>query len=285
MTQSLARDAVSFLIDLAEKGEVDPWDVKVIDVIDRFLAQLNPFTATQRTQYEANLSQSGQAFLYASMLILLKADSLSDRNRHAPVEDFLDEDFADNDPMGPGSLPRNLEKQLRRRAVAQPPQRRRVTLEELISQLEVIASALEDNGNRSRVKVRRAKPQSRAQAIRAIAQLAHQENLTEMAVMLEEFFVSHWDELSVGNDWIDFDLLLEFWLTTRAQDSPGLDRHIVTDERTHEKVGVFWALLLLSAQNKVELSQDVFYQDLRVKTLLQIKDLNLDELSAMVLAD
>ena len=285
MTQSLARDAVSFLIDLAEKGEVDPWDVKVIDVIDRFLAQLNPFTASHRTQYEANLSQSGQAFLYASMLILLKADSLSDRDRHEPVEDFLDEDFADNDPMGPGSLPRNLEKQLRRRAVAQPPQRRRVTLEELISQLEIIASALEDNGNRSRVKVRRPKPQSRAQAIRAIAQLAHQENLTEMAVMLEEFFISHWDELSVGNDWIDFDLLLEFWLTTRVQDSPGLDRHIVTDERTHEKVGVFWALLLLSAQNKVELSQDVFYQDLRVKTLLQIKDLNLDELSAMVLAD
>lgn len=285
MAQSLAHDAVAFLIDLAEKGEVDPWDVKVIDVIDRFLAQLNPFTATQRTQYEANLSQSGQAFLYASMLILLKADSLSDRHRHDPVEDFSDEDFSENDPLGPGSLPRNLEKQLRRRAVAQPPQRRRVTLEELISQLEVIASALEDNGNRSRVKVRRAKPQSRAQAIRAIAQLAHQENLTEMAVMLEEFFVSHWDELSVGNDWIDFDLLLEFWLTTRAHDSPGLERHIVTDERTHEKVGVFWALLLLSAQNKVELSQDVFYQDLRVKTLLQIKDLNLDELSAMVLAD
>ncbi len=283
MSQSLARDAVTFLIDLAEKGEVDPWDVKVIDVIDRFLEQLNPFIATQRTQYEANLSQSGQAFLYASMLILLKADSLSDR--HEPVNDLLEEDFLDHDSIGPGSLPRNLEKQLRRRAVAQPPQRRRVTLDELIRQLEVIASALEDNGNRSRVKVRRAKPQSRAQAIRAIAQLAHQENLTEMAVMLEEFFVSHWDQLSVGNDWIDFDLLLEFWLTTRAQNSPGLDRHIVTDERTHEKVGVFWALLLLSAQNKVELSQDVFYQDLRVKTLLQIKDLNLNELSAMVLAD
>jgi segregation and condensation protein A len=160
-----------------------------------------------------------------------------------------------------------------------------VTLQELIEQFEVIASALEENGNRSRTKIRRAKPQSRSQAIRAIAQLAHQENLTEMAVMLEEFFVSHWDELSVGNDWIDFELLLEFWLTTRAQESPGLDRHIVTDERTHEKVGVFWALLLLSAQNKVELSQEVFYRDLRVKTLLQIKDLNLAELSAMALAD
>ncbi len=36
MTLSLAQDAISFLIDLAERGEIDPWDVKVIDVIDRF---------------------------------------------------------------------------------------------------------------------------------------------------------------------------------------------------------------------------------------------------------
>jgi segregation and condensation protein A len=111
MSQSLARDAVAFLIDLAEKGEVDPWDVKVIDVIDRFLAQLNPFVSTERTQYEINLSQSGQAFLYASMLILLKADSLSDRDRLDAVdEDFLDEEF---DPLSPATLPRNLENQIR----------------------------------------------------------------------------------------------------------------------------------------------------------------------------
>jgi segregation and condensation protein A len=283
MATSLARDAVAFLIDLAEKGEIDPWDVKVIDVIDRFLNELNPFTATQRSQYESNLTQSGQAFLYASMLILLKADNLADRDRLEPVtEDYLEEDF---DEFGRGALPAHLERQIRRRAVAQPPQRRRVTLQELINQLEVIAAAIEDNGSRSRVKSRRPRPQSRSQAIRTIAQLAHQENLTEMAVLLEEFFASHWDELSQGTEWIDFNLLLEFWLATRAQEAPDLDRHIVTDERTHEKVGVFWALLLLSSQNKVELSQENFYQDLRVKTFLQIKALNIDDLAAIALAD
>jgi segregation and condensation protein A len=36
---------------------------------------------------------------------------------------------------------------------------------------------------------------------------------------------------------------------------------------THDRVGVFWALLLLSAQSKVELSQEEFYRDLKVRTI------------------
>ncbi|MGI0494582.1 segregation/condensation protein A [Alkalinema pantanalense CENA528] len=284
MALSLARDAIAFLIDLAETGEIDPWDVNVIDVIDRFLNDLSPFAANNRNQYEANLSQSGQAFLYASMLLLLKADSMNPTAQ--PADDGLLEEgeFFDDDSLGLAALPMNLERRLRRRAVAQPPKRRRVTLQELIDQLEIIAAALEE-GPRERKKVRRPKPHSRSQAIRTIAQLAHQENLTEMAVMLEEFFVEHWDTLSRGQDWIDFDLLLEFWLATRAQSSEQLHRHIVTDERTHERVGVFWALLLLTSQSKVELSQESFYQDLRVRTLLQLRDLNLEEAMAVALPD
>ena len=74
-------------------------------------------------------------------------------------------------------------------------------------------------------------------------------------------------------------------MATRAQEEPDAHRHIVTDERTHEKVGVFWALLLLSAQNKVELSQENFYQDLKVKTVLSLKALRIDELATIALLD
>jgi len=35
----------------------------------------------------------------------------------------------------------------------------------------------------------------------------------------------------------------------------------------HDRVGVFWALLLLSAQSKVELLQEEFYQDLKIRAL------------------
>ncbi len=127
MALSLAQDAIAFLIDLAERGEIDPWDVKVIEVIDRFLSELAPLHQG-REPYEATLSQSGQAFLYASMLVLLKADSLSqpDTTALATESDDVGE-LLDLDGSGV-ALPLNLERQIRRRAVAPPPQRRRVTL-------------------------------------------------------------------------------------------------------------------------------------------------------------
>ncbi|MBW4695649.1 MAG: segregation/condensation protein A [Lyngbya sp. HA4199-MV5] len=263
MPLSLAQDAIAFLIDLAERGEIDPWDVKVIEVIDRFLSTLAPLSSGHEP-YEATLSQSGQAFLYASMLVLLKADSLSQPEPVAATE--LEEDLTLLDPDDPSgsSLPANLERQIRRRAVAQPPQRRRVTLKELIDQLRTIATALDDPTPRSRA--RRPRQQSRGQAVRAIAQLAHQENLSEMAVALEQFFIDHWETIAKGKDWVDFDLLLELW--SQASDYKATIPHDPhAGDATHDRVGIFWALLLLSAQSKVELAQESFYQDLKIQLL------------------
>lgn len=267
MPLSLAQDAIAFLIDLAERGEIDPWDVKVIEVIDRFLSTLAPLSSGSEP-YEATLSQSGQAFLYASMLVLLKADSLS---QPEPVAATDVDEAMDLDPDGGtgSSLPANLERQIRRRAVAQPPQRRRVTLKELIDQLRTIATALDDPTPRARA--RRPRQQSRSQAVRAIAQLAHQENLSEMAVALEQFFIDHWQtiakgENAKGENWIDFDFLLELW--SQASDyKVGIPHDPHDGNATHDRVGVFWALLLLSAQSKVELAQEEFYQDLKVQLL------------------
>lgn len=278
MAVSLAQDAISLLIDLAERGEIDPWDVKVIDVIDRFLSELAP--ATGRELYEANLSQSGQAFLYASMLLLLKANTLAQVDPpEAPVDDFLDDgEFLDGFALGQTALPLNLERQLRRRAVAPSPQRRRVTLKELIEQLQIIATALEDREPRKRIKRTKI---PRAQAVKAIAQLAHQENLSEMAVAIEDFFANHWINVSNGQDWIDFELVLEFWVALKEQGKVNLPPDPHAHSENHERVGVFWALLLLSAQSKVELAQEEFYQDLKVKSLVGLPT----ELSESVLLD
>lgn len=258
MTLSLAQDAIAFLIDLAERGEIDPWDVKVIEVIDRFLSTLAPLNSG-REPYETTLSQSGQAFLYASMLVLLKADSLS---QPEPVAIQAEEAIEfDTDESAGNSLPAHLERQIRRRAVAQPPQRRRVTLKELIDQLRTIATALDEQTPR----VRRPRPQSRSHAVRAIAQLAHQENLSEMAVALEQFFIDQWQTIAQG-EWLDFDLLLELW--SRANDyKVGILHDPHAGNATHDRVGIFWALLLLSAQSKVELAQEEFYQDLKIQLL------------------
>jgi segregation and condensation protein A len=267
MPHSLAEDAIALLITMAEQGEIDPWDVKVIEVIDRFLSQMTP-VMDGRELYERNLSSSGQAFLYASMLVLLKADSLVQAET-AAEEELLDEaELLEGMDSGPTPLPPHLERQLQRRAVAPAPKRRRVTLTDLIEQLRAISQALEDPTPRKRL--RRPVPQSRSQAVRAIAQLAHQENLSEVAATLEQFFASHWPTLDPETqNWLDFERLLQEWTRTQGKETKRVEPTALEHPSTHDRVGIFWALLLLSAQSKVELAQDEFYQDLRVRPLTE----------------
>jgi segregation and condensation protein A len=258
MTVSLAEDAIALLIDMAEQGEIDPWDVNVIEVIDRFLNQL-PAVVSGQEPYEKSLSSSGQAFLYASMLVLLKADNLIQADPVIEEHQPDDEEMLENSSSG---LPPHLERQIRRRAVAQPPQRRRVTLTDLIEQLRTIAQALDDTSPRKRFQ--RPAVQSRSQAVRAIAQLAHQENLSEMAATLEQFFDEHAATLA-AQGWLDFELLLDLWAQAQPADHHQSDAQ---HPPKRDRVGIFWALLLLSAQSKVELSQEEFYQDLKVRPLI-----------------
>jgi len=289
MSSSLAQTAIAFLIDMAERGEIDPWDVKVIDVIDRFLhslkAQAESLAHQGRTPYEANLSESGQAFLYASMLVLLKADTMVRAEVEAEAAD-LEEDLPwEMEELEVAPLPRNLERHLHRRAVATPPKRRKVTLQELIQQLETMAEVMAEQGPRART--RRARPQAKRQAVRAIAQLAHQENLSEIAAALETFLDQYWDELEAALVWLDFEELLQEWPKFQPPELKAA-HHFDTDHeaQVHERVGIFWGLLFLSAQSKVELSQEQFYRDLKVRNLKRSPlTTEEDPLSSFVLPD
>jgi segregation and condensation protein A len=300
MTLSLAQNAIALLIDLAERGEIDPWDVQVVEVIDRFLSKLQPEVDVQSTEagrapYEADLLQSGQAFLYASMLLLLKADTLARSEVEEPEEpeELLEpEDFV-------APLPLHLERRIRRRATAPAAPNRRVTLQELIAQLNLMAAAVADP-KPQRASIRRPRPQSRSQAIRAIAQLAHQENLSEVAAALAKFLDENWQEIHLADQWCDFDLLLDLWVGSPqyeeiegqpAQREPnpesaaGETANSPGSASTHDRVGVFWALLFLSAQSKVELAQEEFYQDLKVRSLAGESAAEAIEAAAFVLTD
>ena len=266
MTLSLAQNAIALLIDLAERGEIDPWDVKVIEVIDRFLSKLQPEARIEagRAPYEADLSQSGQAFLYVSMLLLLKADTLA----RLEAQDELPEEIPEPEDFT-AALPPNLERRIRRRATAPAAPNRRVTLPELIAQLNLMSAAMADPKPR-RVLLKRPRPQTQRQAMKAIAELAHQENLAEVAAALEQFLLEHWDSLEQEGNWLDFEILLQMWSDAEngiAPSAPQPDLPLLPT--IHDRVGVFWALLFLSAQSKVELEQVEFYQDLKVRSLIE----------------
>ncbi|WP_310427610.1 ScpA family protein [Chamaesiphon sp. VAR_48_metabat_135_sub] len=253
---TLAQMGIAMLIDLAQRGEINPWDVKVIDAIDLHLSKLPLQANASLAHKQANLSQSGQAFLWAAMLVLLKAESLE--QSQSPVEDFdfIEEDL-DFEAITTSGLPRNLERHIRRRLSSPPPQTRPVTLQDLIQQLRQIADKIAEPTSRRRSI--KGKGMSVKQATQTIAGLAHDENLTEMAALVAEFLVTYTSE----TDFWTLDELVNLW-SDKFPPAPGQDFGA-----NHDRVGVFWALLLLSAQSKVELHQTEFYQTLTIRRLHQ----------------
>jgi len=232
IAESVTKDAIALLIDLAERGEIDPWDVQVIDVVDRFLSRL--IVSDRRDLYD-----SGQAMLYASMLVLLKANSLSDIQTAYEQAESDSEDTEDVDSeliAGVLRLPTDFDKRLRRLPVALPPKARRITLEELIAQIEAIAEIVDRKTSKPAKRPTQGKVARRA-AMKAIAQLAHKENLSEMVEEIERYFLLHPDEE------IEISALAEVF---------------------NDRVGVFWGLLLMSSQSKVELSQEEFYGKIQI---------------------
>jgi segregation and condensation protein A len=244
MAITSAKEAIASLIGMAERGDIDPWDVPVIEVIDRFLGELG-LQDLDTALVQANLPQSGQAFLWASMLVLYKADTLE---RIAEEEEEIFDLTPFDDDRSIRRLPSTLEQHIRRRTSVPPPRKRRVTLQELITQLQQIASEIDTLPTGKPES--RPRPPSRRETVKAITELAHQENLTEVAAELERFLQQELHRCGLAS--IDFEELLKRW-SQEKNTADGKDR-----------VAIFWALLLLCSQSKVELVQADFYGDLTI---------------------
>ncbi|KGG16787.1 MULTISPECIES: segregation/condensation protein A [unclassified Prochlorococcus] len=258
-----ARLAIRLLQDAAENGDIDPWDIDVIPVIDGFLDQLRQridFSERVLSQsggtFERDLADSSEAFLAASVLVGLKAEVLESDT--FPIEDDLEESFevsfAEQGWLDPRlDLPLKPEKHLYRRPVAPPPFRRAVSLGELIEQLESIAETIEADELNSRRR-RREKRFSDKQIIEQVTSLAHREKLPETTAALG-LFLNNWEQ---ALHWVDFNFLVINW------------KDVACDDLDTDRVGVFWALLFLSSQGKIELTQEGFlYAPLKLRRILE----------------
>ena len=72
-------EPVELLVQLAEEGEIDPWDIDVVRVTDKFLDRLDG----------ADLRTGGRALFYASVLLRMKSDVLwaDEEPEAAPEQD------------------------------------------------------------------------------------------------------------------------------------------------------------------------------------------------------
>jgi segregation and condensation protein A len=69
-------EPVEILVQLAERGEIEPWDVDIVAVTDAFLAELD----------ERDLRTGGRALFYASVLLRMKSDALLEADEADPEE-------------------------------------------------------------------------------------------------------------------------------------------------------------------------------------------------------
>lgn len=252
-----ASSMIASLIELAQTGEIDPWDVKVIEIIDRFLGELGINDSENLSLQETDLSHSGQVMLWASKLVLLKAETLAQISELNPDnEDIENSDIEDNLELEKRRYQINeLDKQIKRRTSALPIAKRKVTLGEFIAQIQAIEKEIQGKNktidhNLPLNKTKRG--YTRKQALKTITDLAHNENLTELAEQINNFLKDNL--ITVNENKIKLEQLINHWQSHKQ-------------ETKSDKVGVFWALLLLSSQSKVELHQEEFYQDIDIKII------------------
>jgi segregation and condensation protein A len=137
---SVVEDPVEILVGMAERGEIDPWNINIIEVTDRFLSEL------ERCR-QLNLRFSGRTLFYAATLLRMKSEHLADADLQEGEpgddeagygDDFdlsLDSEFEYEGRLGPiEQLEREIQRRLDRKSMRKSP----VTLFELIIELKNI---------------------------------------------------------------------------------------------------------------------------------------------------
>lgn len=120
--------SIDILVSLAKNGEIDPWDIDVVDVTDKFLARLAELE-------RLDLRVSSRTLLFASILIRMKSDALEE----SEAEDVDYDEPPDDDVQA--CFPA-LKPKVRRHA------KRRVTLSELIQELKKATKRKEKSDSR-----------------------------------------------------------------------------------------------------------------------------------------
>jgi len=119
-------EPIELLVQLAKDGEIDPWDVDVVQVTEEFLAALD----------DGDLRQSGRALFYASVLVRMKSDVLLEPAKQEEAEEPWTEPMEAPADAAPAfdpvdSLETEMERRLDRKHVRGSPE----TLDELVREL------------------------------------------------------------------------------------------------------------------------------------------------------
>jgi len=235
-------DGIEILVDMAKHGKVDPWNIDIVDITDKYLAQLFKMKAQ-------NLRLTGRTLLFAAILLKLKSNILEGIDVcdfDAPAEE--DFDYTDDyDEFGQSEQEYintnnvvSLEEVLERRTSVKLNRSRVVTLKDLIRQLQFYEEmerkrSLKNAHERAK---RRVRSYARLSAD-DIINLAHDEYIENGVMKLKENLARIFER--------------EEKIELKTLTLLGMD-----------KISAYISLLFLTAESDYDLVQDEFYGDLYV---------------------
>jgi segregation and condensation protein A len=129
-------ESIEILLGMARSGEIDPWNIDIIDVTDKFLAKL-------MEREKVDLRASARTLLYASILLRMKSDILVNAPPPEPEDDYA---FGPDFEMSMEEFPVLEPRQ--RHAAARP-----VTLQELITELQRAVATKDISHMRKSLKI------------------------------------------------------------------------------------------------------------------------------------
>ncbi len=154
-------EPVEILVGLAKSGEIDPWNIDIVDVTDGFLKKLED-------REQLDLWISGRTLLYASILLRMKSEALIEDDDDAGEEEFFDFQPDHSHPEEYPVLHPNVRRQ----------SKRPVTLLELIDELKNAIDRKEQS------KVRDVRRKQNRPTMEDALRVVNQENLENQIQMV-----------------------------------------------------------------------------------------------------
>lgn len=130
-------DAIEILVDMARSGKIDPWNIDIVDLYDKYMERLSELKIK-------DLKSVGRALLFTSILLRLKSniiDGISLEDLEPQEDEFFDDDgfeadYEDEQLRLPSSNVVSFDEVLQRRTSVRLNRNRNVTLKDLIRHLE-----------------------------------------------------------------------------------------------------------------------------------------------------
>ncbi len=231
-------EGIEILVQMAKSGKIDPWNIDIIDVTDKYLSHLFEIKAQ-------NLRATSKTLLFASILLRLKSNVLEgndilDFEEQAEDEyEILDDEVIDNyEP--PKNNVISFSEVLQRRTSVKVNRNRTVTLKDLIKQLEFY----EKLERKQSLKQQQERAQRRVRSYanltaEDIVNLAHEEFIENSVKAIQNKL----EKIFIRDEKVELNELISIGMS---------------------KISAYIALLFLTAEGKCDIEQEEFYSDLYV---------------------